>query len=71
VTDLIRNQILNEFKYFQTLTDPKRTFLSSKNLKYVFELFEEGNNFLHRNFSRFISIKKSEKLLGLEFNRFC
>jgi hypothetical protein len=39
-------------------------------IKYGCEVFEEGNNFLHRNFFRFeIYFKKGEKLLGLKFNR--
>jgi hypothetical protein len=47
--------ISNQFKIVQTLTDPKRAFLSSNffEIKYGFEGFDERNNFLHRNFFRF------------------
>jgi hypothetical protein len=49
------NRFQIKFKSFQTLANPKRTFLSSKKIeiKYGCEIFEERNNFLHRNFFRF------------------
>jgi hypothetical protein len=56
-----------KFKSFQALTDSKRTFLGSKKIeiKYGCEGFEESNNFLYRNFSRF------ETYFKWKFREFC
>jgi hypothetical protein len=52
---LLAGAIQIQFKSFQSLTEPKRIFPSSKKfeIKYDFERFEEGNNLLHRNFFKF------------------
>jgi hypothetical protein len=55
-----------KFKSFQTLTDPKKTFPSSKiEIKYGCEGFGESNNFVHRKFFIF-EIEFELKIWGVK-----
>jgi hypothetical protein len=73
ITKPVKRTQIQNLKLVQILTDPKRTFPSLKCLKSNMGMkdLKKGTNFSIRTSSdsKWISNKKSEKLLKLEFNR--